>query len=136
MPVIRHADSRRTETPNAVMTTLASPTQGGSQHAVWRVDMAPGAFGPEHAFDTDQVWTVLNGRARITVAEETTTVAPGDTVIMPADAQRQVFADADQGFTAIVSAPANTRVYRHNPAADVPASTTVDGDKILPDWIA
>ena len=42
MPVIRHADSRRTETPTAVMTTLASPSQGGAGQAVWRVDMRPG----------------------------------------------------------------------------------------------
>lgn len=136
MPVIRDADSRRTETPNAVMTTLASPTQGGSRHAVWRVDMVPEASGPAHAFDTDQVWTVLAGGARIDLADETIVVAAGDTVIMPADAQRQVFADADHGLTAIVCAPAGTRVYRPTPTADVPACATIDGDKILPDWIA
>ena len=63
MPVIRHADSRRTETPNAVMTTLASPSQGGAGQAVWRVDMRPGQAGPRHVIDTEQVWTVLAGCA-------------------------------------------------------------------------
>ena len=57
MPVIRHADSRRTTTPNGVMTTHASPTQGGSTLAVWRVEMVAGAAGPQHSFDTEQVWT-------------------------------------------------------------------------------
>ncbi|MEU6647194.1 cupin domain-containing protein [Saccharomonospora sp. NPDC046836] len=118
------------------MTTLASPTQGGSRHAVWKVDMAPGASGPAHAFDTDQIWTVLDGAARIDLDGEAITVASGDTLIMPADAQRQVFADADDGLTAIVCAPASTRVYRHDPSAGVPAVATLDGDKILPDWIA
>jgi quercetin dioxygenase-like cupin family protein len=136
MPVIRGADSRRTETPNGAMTTLASPTQGGSEYAVWRVDMTPGASGPRHAFDTDQVWTVLDGGARIDLADETVAVAAGDTVIMPADAQRQVFADADHGFAAIVCAPGNTRVYRRNPTAATPECATDDGDKILPNWIA
>ncbi|GLY63895.1 cupin domain-containing protein [Amycolatopsis taiwanensis] len=136
MPVILNADSRRTETPNAVMTTLASPTQGGSRQSVWRVDMTPGAAGPLHAFDTDQVWTVLDGGARINLADETVTVTSGDTVIMPADAQRQVFADDTHGMTAIVCAPASTRVYKSAPEAGVPACATLDGGKILPNWIA
>src|SRR5215469_9563384 len=68
MPVIRHADSRRTETPNALMTTLASPTQGGAGHSVWRVDMRPSQAGPLHAIDTEQVWTVLDGGATIELA--------------------------------------------------------------------
>lgn len=136
MPVIRDVDSRRTETPTGVMTTLASPTQGGSQYAVWRVDMAAGASGPRHAFDTDQVWTVLGGAARIELGDEMLAVAVGDTVIMPADAQRQVFADADHGFAAIACAPGNTRVYRWDPAVAVPAGATADGEKILPNWIA
>jgi quercetin dioxygenase-like cupin family protein len=136
MPVIRDADSRRTETPNGVMTTLASPTQGGCQYAMWRVDMGAGASGPRHAFDTDQIWTVLGGAARIELGDEILAVALGDTVIMPADAQRQVFADADHGFTAIACAPGNTRVHRHDPAAAAPTGATDDGDKILPNWIA
>ena len=95
MSVTRDADSRRTETPNAVMTTLASSTQGGSEIAVWRVEMAPEASGPPHIFDTEQVWTVLGGGARILLAGEEIAVATGDTVIMPADTLRQVFADTE-----------------------------------------
>lgn len=136
MPIIRAADSRRTETPNGVMTTLASPTQGGTRQSVWRVEMAPAAAGPAHAFDADQIWTVLAGGARIDLDGEAVIVTVGDTVIIPADARRQVFADADAGFTAIVSAPANTRVYLPDPAAGTPAHATLDDGKILPDWIA
>ncbi len=55
MTVIRRGQGRRTETPNAVMTTLASPTLGGAEHSLRRVDMAPGASG-----------------------------APGDTIVIPA----------------------------------------------------
>ena len=136
MPVTRAADSRRTETPNGVMTTLASPTQGGSQLAVWRVDMVPGAEGPPHVFSTDQVWTVVGGRARIALAGEEVAVGEGDTVIMPADTDRQITADAERGFAAIVCAPASTRIYPRQPNAGVPSAATVDGDKILPKWIA
>ena len=132
MSVTRDADSRRTETPNAVMTTLASSTQGGSEIAVWRVEMAPEASGPPHIFDTEQVWTVLGGGARILLAGEEIAVATGDTVIMPADTLRQVFADTEHGFTAIVCAAATARVY---PKAEVPPPATSDDEMIVPAWI-
>lgn len=136
MPVIREADTRRTETPNGVMTTLASPSQGDSRQSVWRVQMAAGARGPVHAFDTDQVWTVLAGTARITLPDETVTVGRGDTVILPADAPRQVFADPTHGLTAIACGPATTRIPIADPSAAIPTCASLDGDKILPDWIA
>jgi quercetin dioxygenase-like cupin family protein len=136
MTVIRGTDARRTETPNGVMTTLASPTQGGSGQSVWRVDMAAGACGPVHAFDTDQVWTVIAGAARITLADDTLSLTRGDTVILPADARRQVFADPTDGCTAIACAPASTRIPVTDPAAPVPTCATREGNKILPDWIA
>ncbi|MFI6283378.1 cupin domain-containing protein [Streptomyces sp. NPDC051018] len=105
MPVIRHAQSRRTETPNAVVTTLASPTLGGAGQALWRVDMRPGAEGPLHTIDAEQVWTVLDGGATVELAGERLTVRPGDTIVMPATVLRRVHADPDAGFAAIVSAP-------------------------------
>ena len=131
MTVIRIAEARRTETPNAVMTTFASATQGGSQQAVWRVDMVPGAAGPVHAFDAEQVWTVLDGSAQITLDGETVAVAAGDTVVMPADVQRQI--RTRDGLSAMVCAPASARVYR---TGAVPGCASADGDRILPDWVA
>jgi quercetin dioxygenase-like cupin family protein len=125
MPVVRHAETRRTETPNAVMTTLASPTLGGAGQALWRVEMRPGAAGPLHAFDVDQVWTVLAGGATVELDGERLAVAPGDTVVMPAAAPRRVVADPQAGFTAIVTAPGGAR------------ATTPDGtDHGVPPWIA
>src|SRR5450755_2693968 len=100
MPVIRHAESRQTETPAAIMTTLASPTQGGAGHAVWRVDMRPGSSGPAHAVDAEQVWTVLEGRATVELDGDTLAVGAGDTLVMPADAPRRVSTGPESGFAA------------------------------------
>lgn len=124
MPVIRRADARRTTTPNATMTTLASPTQGETGLAVWRVDMAPGVSGPEHTFDVEQIWTVLDGRAEVELAGVRHAVAVGDTVAMPAEAVRRVHADPHAGFVALVAAPGGAR-------ARVPG-----GEPVLPPWIA
>jgi quercetin dioxygenase-like cupin family protein len=135
MPVIRHAESRRTETPSAVMTTLASPTQGDAGQAVWRVDMRPGQSGPLHAIDTEQIWTVLEGRATVSLGSGTVDVAPGDTLVIPADVPRRVTADATGGFAAIVIAPAGMRAYPLD-GSEVAATCAVpDGDKLLPAWV-
>jgi len=135
MPVIRHADSRRTETPNAVMTTLASPSQGGAGHAIWRVDMRPGQAGPLHAIDTEQVWTVLDGGASVELDGELLTVAPGDTLILPADAPRRFTADPQAGFAAIAAAPAGTRAYTLDGTRVGTECAAPDGEKLIPAWV-
>jgi quercetin dioxygenase-like cupin family protein len=136
MPVIRHAESRRTETPNAVMTTLASPTQGGAGQAVWRVDMRPGQSGPLHAIDTEQVWTVLDGGASVELDGQVLTVAPGDTLILPADAPRRITADPQAGLAAIAAAPAGTRAYTLDGTIVGAGCAVPDGDKLIPAWVA
>ena len=136
MPVIRRAETRRTETPNAVMTTLASPTQGGAGQAVWRVDMRPGQAGPLHAIDTEQVWTVLDGGATVELDGHALAVGPGDTLILPADAPRRVSADPVAGFAAIAVAPAGTRAYTLDGTRVAPGCAVPDGDKLIPAWVA
>jgi quercetin dioxygenase-like cupin family protein len=138
MPLIRHADSRRTETPNAVMTTLASPTLGGAGQAVWRVDMRPAQAGPLHAWDAELVWTVLEGGAAIELDGETLTIGPGDTLIMPPDVPRGVTADSVGGLAAIVAAPAGARAYTRDGrvAAEAIAKgcAVPDAEKLAPAW--
>lgn len=103
--VIRRADARRTSTPNATMTTFASPTQGASRQALWRVEMAPGAAGPEHVMAGEQIWTVVAGAARVEVAGDVVVLGPGDTLVLPPDVLRRVHADADRGLEAVVTGP-------------------------------
>ncbi|HEY3726150.1 MAG TPA: cupin domain-containing protein [Solirubrobacteraceae bacterium] len=125
MSVIRRGDVRRTETPNAVMTTLASPTLGGAAHSIWRVDMPPGQVGPLHVFDAEQVWSVLDGGATVQVDGEAVTLASGDTIVLAAQLPRQVFADPRAGLSAIVAAPGTAR-----------ASMADGTDRGVPGWIA
>lgn len=125
MPVVPHADHRRTTTPNATMTTHASPTQGGTGAlAVWTVVMGPGAAGPDHTVDVEQVWTVLAGAASVDLDGERLTVGPGDALVLPPHAPRRVHADPAAGLTALVAAPAGARAAQ--PGAE----------PVCPPWIA
>ncbi|TCK21171.1 cupin domain-containing protein [Pseudonocardia endophytica] len=124
MTVIRHADARCTSTPNATMTTLASPTQGGTDQALWRVEMTPGAVGPLHAMDGEQVWTVLDGAAHVDVGDATEELSAGDTLVLPAGVLRRIHADPDAGMTAVVTG-------RGGSVASGP-----DRDPVVPAWIS
>lgn len=124
MSVIRHADARRTSTPNGTMTTFASPTQGGAVQALWQVEMPPGAVGPLHVMDGEQVWTVLGGGAHVDVGGGREELRAGDTLVLPAGVPRRIHADHDGGLTAVVTG-------RGGAVASGP-----DRDPVVPGWIA
>jgi quercetin dioxygenase-like cupin family protein len=123
--VIRAGDRRRSETPNATMTTLASPTLGATADlSMWQVEMTAGAQGPRHVFDSEQVWTVLEGQLAATVAGEQSELRAGDTVVLPADAERQLSATTDVRALVCGHGDATPRV----PGEHAPRGT--------PPWIA
>jgi quercetin dioxygenase-like cupin family protein len=98
--VIRSADARRTATPNATMTTLASPTLSGpTTISLWRVELAAGASGPVHTFDSDQIWFLLSGDAMLFIVNgKRLALDAGDTIRIAGHAERQVTATSDAEF--------------------------------------
>ncbi|PSK98248.1 Cupin domain-containing protein [Haloactinopolyspora alba] len=125
MPVIRQADGRRTETPNAVMTTLASPTQGGAPWPVWRVDMEHGQSGPQHEMDAEQVLTVISGAATVEVGGSVTILEVGDTAVVAGGVLRRIAAADGERATMIVAGAPEAR-------ASLPDGT----DRGVPPWTA
>jgi quercetin dioxygenase-like cupin family protein len=94
--LVRARQARRTETPNAVMTTLASPSQGPtSQLSMWLVEMRADQQGPLHVFDAEQIWHLLEGQAEMTVGRQQLMLSPGDAIVLPAGTERQVRARTD-----------------------------------------
>lgn len=121
---VRAGDARRTETPNALMTTLASPSQGpSSELSMWLVEMRNGQHGPLHIFDVEQIWHVLAGETEIFVGGESLQLMAGDTLVIPAGLQRQVHARSDVRFVVC---------GRGDAIATVPGETTSRG---VPAWI-
>ncbi|MBP2325425.1 quercetin dioxygenase-like cupin family protein [Kibdelosporangium banguiense] len=82
--------ARRTETPNAQLDSLATPSLGSKELSTWRVTMQPGAQGPVHIIDREQVWMPLSGSLEFIVDGEGTVAGPGQAVILPAGVVRQV----------------------------------------------
>jgi quercetin dioxygenase-like cupin family protein len=106
--LVTAADAPRHETPNAVMRTLAAPSLGSRELAVWEVAMRPGAAGPEHDTDREQVWTVLEGELHVAIGGDTVVVAAGEALRIPAGVPRRVAAVSDA--RAVVASTAGVRV--------------------------
>jgi quercetin dioxygenase-like cupin family protein len=122
---IRAEAMRRTETPNAVMTTVASPTQGPtSELSVWKVHMGAGQQGPLHVFDREQIWHVLDGQVDVAFDDESIHLRPGDAVILVAGTPRQITAVVD--VDVIVCG-------RGDAVASVPGETDTRG---IPPWLS
>lgn len=93
---IRAGSERRTETPNATMTTLASPTQGQTMAlSLWRVEIHQGQRRPRHIVDSEEIWHVLHGEVVITVGHESFELTDGDTLVIPENVARHIDATAD-----------------------------------------
>ena len=116
--LVRGSDARVHRTPNAEMATLAAPSVGSSELAVWRVRMTPGAAGPAHSVDREQVLTVLAGAVRVEHDGRAVDLEPGDALILPAGTVRRISVSGADAVEALVASRAGARV-----------STPQDGDR-------
>jgi quercetin dioxygenase-like cupin family protein len=113
MTVVPAATRRRHTTPNATMTTLASPTQGGAGLSLWLVDMPAGATGPWHAFDAEVLWALTAGSGVLEIGAEQHPLGPGDTAVLPGGVPRRLLAGPD-GFTAVATTTGVGEVTRED----------------------
>lgn len=111
-PFVSAASARISTTPNATMTTLASPTLSGSTFAsIWQTSMIAGAKGPLHSFDSEQIVVVLEGRIEILLDGTSITMEKGSALTVAGDTLRQIAAVSDcrflftGAFDACVSVP-------------------------------
>lgn len=105
MNVVNATAERTIQTAAGVMTALAAPSQGSRELATWRTRMEPGAEGPLHAIDREQVWMPVTGSFTVTVDGTSKRVAAGDALILPAGAARQIRAN-DEPVEILVCMPA------------------------------
>ena len=102
---------------------LATPSRGASEVSVVRQRQEPGAVGPPHLHDREEVMVQLSGSARVVVEEEVFELSPGDALVVPADAEHRVEGVGDSGGEWLIVAPAGVRFF---PPAD--------GREISPSW--
>ena len=102
---------------------LATPGRGTGEVSVIRQRQEPGAVGPLHLHDREEVMVQLSGSARVAVGEEVFELSRGDALIVPSDTEHRVEGVGDSGGEWLLVAPSGVRFF-----------SPVDGREISPSW--
>src|SRR3954462_9001158 len=68
-------------------TSLATPTRGSRETAVWQVEIEPGTPATPHSLTREEGFVVLAGRATVRIGDVTAVAAVGDAIVVPPDIQ-------------------------------------------------
>jgi quercetin dioxygenase-like cupin family protein len=66
-------------------TSLATPSRGAAETAVWQVEIAPGTPPTPHSLTREEVFVVLAGTARATLDGVAAEALAGDAIVVPPD---------------------------------------------------
>ena len=84
MPVLRAPAEPTHDLGGARFTSLATPTRGVTETAVWTVELLPGTLATPHSLTREEVFVVLKGTASVRLADSRTEAAAGDAIVVPA----------------------------------------------------
>ncbi len=124
MPVESAGDHPSFELGENTITSLAAPSRGSRETALFRIDLPPGGALPPHRHDHFDVFTVTAGGARFHLDEVVHQMVVGDAAVVPIGSLHWL--EAGQGGASIlVTMVAGTTLIRE-----------VDGVEIVPPWVS
>jgi quercetin dioxygenase-like cupin family protein len=77
-------------------TSLATPSRGSAETSVWVVEIDPGVPATPHSLTREEVFVVLEGRARTSVDGRSGTARQGDAIVVAPDVSFEIANDGDQ----------------------------------------
>ena len=124
MPV-ESADEHPTfELGGNTITSLAAPSRGADEAALYRVDVPPGGGLPPHRHDHLDVFLVATGGGTFHIDDESFELAAGDSGVVPIGAVHRLEA-GEAGATIVVTMLGGTKLVR-----------TADGSEVVPPWVS
>jgi quercetin dioxygenase-like cupin family protein len=123
MPLTRDTDTRAHQMHGFTFRSLATPSLGSPELAVWAVDAPAGSGSPRHTMSRDEVFIVQTGRLVATVGDEKFELAAGDALTVPAGVNFEVGNPFDEPARAVACTTAGMQA-------------TVGGQTITPPWAA
>jgi quercetin dioxygenase-like cupin family protein len=124
MPVERAADHPTFEIGGNAVTSFAAPARGAEEAALFRIELPAGGGLPPHRHDHFDVFTVTAGGGAVHLEDEVSTLAIGDSVVVPPDTLHWLVA-GDDGATIVVTMLAGTKLIRED-----------DGSVVVPPWVS
>ena len=83
MPVIPAPPAHTHELPGARFTSLATPSRGSTDTAVWVVELDPATDHTPHSLTREEVFVVLEGTAGVRLDGQESTAVAGDAIVVP-----------------------------------------------------
>ena len=87
MPVITAPARPTHELGGTLFTSLATPSTGSAETAVWRVAIAPGTAATPHRLTREEVFVVMAGSAAVTLCGVDSVARTGDAIVVPRDTE-------------------------------------------------
>lgn len=87
MPVLNAPAAPTHDLGGARFTSLATPSRGATDIAVWKVEILAGTPATPHALTREEVFVVLEGKASVRIAADDGQAQAGDAIVVPAGAQ-------------------------------------------------
>ena len=124
MPVERAEDHPTFELGGNTITSLAAPSRGADEAALFRIEVPPHGGLPPHHHDHLDVFAVGSGSGTFHIDDASFELAAGDSFVVPIGAVHYLEA-GDAGATIVVTMLAGTKLVR----AD-------DGSEVVPPWVS
>jgi len=83
MPVLPAPAAATHQVPGTRFTSLATPSRGTVETAVWRVEIEPGTSPSPHSLTREEVIVVLEGTASVEIGGVAATATAGDAIAVP-----------------------------------------------------
>ncbi|MDH4111681.1 MAG: cupin domain-containing protein [Actinomycetota bacterium] len=124
MPVERADEHPTFELSGNTITSLAAPSRGADEAALFRIEVPARGGLPAHHHDHLDVFTVESGGGTFHIDDESIEIETGDSVVVPVGAVHFLEA-GDDGTSIVVTMLAGTKLVR----AD-------DGSELVPPWVS
>jgi quercetin dioxygenase-like cupin family protein len=103
-------------------TSLATPSRGSQETAVWRVEIAPGTPATPHSLTREEVFVVLEGEATVEIDGVRQSARPGDAIVVPAEVELALANEGEQPLRLLCCLPVGGQ------------GRIADGDPFTPPW--
>ena len=124
MPLLSRADAPIFNLPGIRFTTLASPSRGARETAVWEVTVEPGVDGSPHQLTREEIFVALEGRAAVEVNGQRHELAAGSALVVEAGQTLALSNPGSEPFRAVAVFPVGGQaVIGDKPAFTPPWAT-------------
>jgi quercetin dioxygenase-like cupin family protein len=101
-------------------TSLATPSRGATDTAVWKVEILPGTPATPHSLTREEVFVVLEGTASVLIAGTASQAQAGDAIVIPAGVEFELANAGGQPLRLLCCLPVGGQAYLADGATFTP----------------